>query len=784
MGIQSLATRLFVSAIVGTGVAAGLAYVDQHRDLGIVYDSLLAHRPSPSYPRDLLLIETTPSDLAASDWSASVALEQVLTTMTEFRARRALVQFPLSADGRNFDEEGLDQTRQEFDAEFGTITRNISTLFDAIKLGSIRPRDSAAYVARLTSLVDEAKERLIGSIEKGELNGIARFEAASSVFGNTWIATDASEVLPKPGSVAGTGSSTLPKDGDGKLRRAWLQDPSTGERNFVAAAFSTEGIEAPRPMRNQSESGEGQDRVGSGLPWEELLIDPPRADKGGVRRVSFDAFQRYAVAEKRLYQHLKDMGKKGYFDALDPAAYPTSTWEYSESLKRDLLAMDKGPRLANARDEWRESRDRFADSVAKLLGGDAEMALEQGYKNILSSEGLEAGGKEKIEQLRTSTRRDFGNARIYYGEFAELRAALEGSLRDSVCLIGYARLAAATDSTTAKGRMEGKSRQLSDLEASAILATDLKTGSFLYRGSLGAAIKVGVVGVLAISLATAAIPWGLALAVGCLLSILTGLGLAGYFIYTGFWISPIISALGGLAATLCSATLGGAISARRKAPLRRVFAHRVPKRMLSDLMQRGDKAALSMRTAEVAILAIRAPGLTKRGDDSKEDPFLPLNDFATQVAKIVTGEDGIVLNMDGDLIFAAFGLRLSLDRGGRRRQKKETSTEAHALMALRTARSLAKTPGPTALRFGLDVGLCRFGVIDPKGLASYTALGAAIVRARLLSGLSNRYGGWLLVTEDAKRALGDSIRFRALDKLVERDAGVEIPFYDLQEPLP
>ncbi|OHE69301.1 MAG: hypothetical protein A2001_12505 [Treponema sp. GWC1_61_84] len=729
--------RLAASAFAGILVAASASFIETERPLGTLYDWLLGKRPSPSFPRELLLIESSPtSDSMAGD--ASTGLVGALLAMTEMEASRALILMPIGLSIRN--DDGSDAAQMElerrFDEEFEKIERNISTLFDAIKLGSIRSRDSSNYVARLISLVGEGKSRLIEAAESSNLDGIARFERAASAFGQVWLASDVPGSKPAASSVAGSGYSRLPRDGDGALRRIVPVDPESGQAHVAFAALldklGTEGLELPL------------DRTGA------FLADAPRGTDAGIRRLPLDAFTRYSERGRKLYLELKEMERAGYFDSIDPSSYPTAIWEFSESAKEEMLKAGN----AETRRDWRESRVRYLASVEALFTGKAETTLLGGYDALLDSPTLSEEGKDSVRALRDAVRNSFSRSREAYAEFSGLRKELDEALNASFCIVGSAS---------------------ADTEAAAVLITDIMADRFFRRADYRTAFIAVSLSALALALLILPLDGFLALGIGLFASIAAALGFSAFFVYGDLWISPAVAALSCVAATVASVGSRAIADARAQGSLRRSFRRRLSDDALSGLMENPQISLLHGRAARSAILAVRANGISLFSDG--DDPAViieALRAYAKETARIVAEMGGTTLGADGDLVFAAFGSPVDEAAGGGAVPAGEAvARAARAALALRDAK------GGPVLRVGLDIGECAFGDGFLGDGSSYAAFGSPAVRARLLSSIASRYEGRILITEAFKRELGDDFELRTLDLLVEQGKGTELAFHEL-----
>ena len=133
-----------------------------------LYPALARHRlPAPEAP-ELLLVQVGSRD----DHSALGPLElaDCVLTLKEMDADKVLSLLPTERPSGTgaASPERRKSLEARFEKEFSLIDKNIATLFEAIRLGSIRTKDTSRFVQELQALVQLSKTRLLSETIDGD----------------------------------------------------------------------------------------------------------------------------------------------------------------------------------------------------------------------------------------------------------------------------------------------------------------------------------------------------------------------------------------------------------------------------------------------------------------------------------------------------------------------------------------------------------------------------------------------------------------------------------------
>jgi class 3 adenylate cyclase len=784
--------RFFVSFGVAALALIPLNYFMRGPRLGPHYDMLMRSRQSPRVSRELLLIETGVSGegQGAADPSDNIiepsVLASVLMALTELDAAALIVQAPVLGVS-----PGIGGVEDEFllrlEAEFSLLESNIHNLFEAIRIGSIPPGESSRYVGDLIGLAERGKERLVSTLIRTDEAGMLFFQEAAAAFGNVWEADDLRVRLIRSGAAreAGPEASALPSatpvedadirwyskprlDPDGVFRRIApvLGDDRKTEHILYAALkgrFEPAGVE-------DSDRGPvlrlRRDGTDTALPLDSrgaVLADMPR-NGADFKRLPLETFIAYQAADKDLYRMLVEAEALGFYESLAPEAYPSFLYQYADSLREDMLKAPTGEKKAR----WLEARKGYLQALEVFFYGPTEMDLVAGYEKLMRSETLGEEGIGRIIALRDELSSHFMNIRVRYGELLETRKVLQDGAASSLCILGGGRAG------------EGPS----DIEASAVLANSILTGQVV--------IPLADRYVLFWSLAAALLcafllrKWGPAasLITGLLLICLTALVFIAGFIFTPYWIDPVVP-LSGVSGAVFSSFACALLLKRQNADyFRRVYGPIIMPAYLRQVIRARRPLLSETLTAKAAVVAVRYGGFMAA--ENRSEPRVSAQAaeaFRKAVSKAFKNAGGTMVGCDGDLVLAAFGSPLERIALGRIKTEVPYEDDAqgrgnHSPAAKAVGfilELLRENPEAAAWRFGIDTGECAFAY---SSLAGYGAFGPAAVRARLLSNLAPRYKARIMVTGGVSEKI-EGIALRRLDALPDGQGKDREVFYEL-----
>jgi class 3 adenylate cyclase len=742
--------------------------------LGPHYDFLLRARQPPRISPEILLIETGASgegQIAPDNIIEPSVVALVLMTLTELNGSALIIQAPVlgASGGMGVD---TDDALSRFDTEFALLESNIRNLFEAIRVGSIPPEESHRYVEDLTGLAERSKERLVSGLIHTDKAGVDLFQKAAAAFGGLWEAGDIRVRLVR----AGNDGPELSKnrwyskphfDPDGVFRRILpvLRESNTEHILYAALKSRFDAItveESGQSLRLWLRRAGGDtilplDREGA------LLVDMPRGNDD-FKRLPLETFIAYQEADKELYRLLAGAEAQGFYETLVPEAYPTVLYRHAQALWEDTLLAPNPDRKAR----WLEARKVYFQALETFFYGPVETELAAGYDRLLAAENLGEAGAARIIALKDDLAVSFMNIRVSFKRLLETRNTLQDAAAASICILGSAAAGSGP----------------SDIEASAMLANSILTGQAIIPLETRYVLFWSLV--VALGAAFLLRRWGPAATLAAGL-VYTGLGalifIAG-FVFTPYWIDPLIPVSGAGAVVFVSFMCALTLKCRNTDRFRRAYGPVVAPAYLRHLIREGQPPLHETLVVKAAIVAVRSGGFAVAEDRnpapiSARDAAL----FREAVSGAFKNAGATMVGCDGDLVLAAFGA--PPERTVLRKMKSEMPYEddaqprgnhSPATKAVGFILDLLKTnPEAASWRFGVDTSECAFSY---SPFAGYNAFGPAVVRARLLSSASFRYKAGLIVTSAVSEKV-EGITLRRLGMLPGKNGKDQEFFYEL-----
>ena len=811
--------RLFLQGLVplvmGSLVVLSIPLFRFHIPQGGVYDSLLSHRRPIEPNRSLLLIEAEPSNKTELIPNERESIAEALLVLAEMEAASAVITIPLEAE--NISRADADSSNRQlssaFDKEFSRISSNISTLFEAMRTGSIRPKDTKAYVQEIVDLVSEAKNRLYSQASSAERSQDLFLASSAGIFGK---------------SYAGLPLVFNAENGkDKKLDRFMLSRISEQAETSDAFPVGTDQLKVPNFTMLEGFKGAGftethpvlgmdgsvhsvtlirrnnmgfignaafialLDRLGS----PRLLLEPacltlsdamlpggtlqdikiPLAENGQLliektentafRRLPFASLVRHQETEQALFAELKKLERAGFLIIKGNDLSPVALHEYASALQEEL-AVKYGDSKKFA--EWREVRERFISSCKAFLESPAEKNLIQGYENLLKTEKTGAEVASNIKAMQKNVRESFDRTRIAFQSFVDIRKDLRRELTASFCLIDLSPYSSVQNDALLVNTI------LSERFISILPVQKLKI------------IAIGVV--VATSLALFALPPAFALLVGCLIATFAYALAAASLVFNGLWVHPLVPALAVLTVTFFSVVLAFFMKRQEGTRIRAIFKPRLSKAGFRHIKKTAPELTEGLETS-ATILAIRVKGLSAfAGTMDARTQLHAYRLMVSIMAPQLTERGGALLYTEGESLLAAFGAPISFLDHAQKGCEAALALAASEQNIIDQISELDHSPNNRppessekifTLNVGLDTGICIFGSAGIPGSNAYSAFGHMPDRAKMLAVLGNRYNSSILITESTRNAYGPLGKTKKLDRLVNSQTNEEEPFYEL-----
>ncbi|MDR0316054.1 MAG: hypothetical protein LBH97_04055, partial [Treponema sp.] len=647
---------LFSGLCVAAGVALGLNYLLAGPRLGPVYDFLLKLRPAPPVSGNILLIDT-------DEIVEPGEVFTVLITLSELEASDLLIEVPVLGS-ELVRVESDEDIRRRISDEYTVLGRNIRNLFEAIRVGSVAPQESALYVENLVELAERGRDRLRSALAPHEEAGSDMVARASEVFGSVLTAMDLrSEITAETGSEISDEAATASRwysrpvmDSDGKFRRiapllirgAEISAETPDENNHVAhiehIVFRGLSSRREEAVMEYTESGQVLviKRKGAEpfrFPLDNkgnILIERPRKAEG-FRSLATGYFREYEEADRVMRRLLKDAEALGVYSKTLPERIPLILCDYAFSLRENLLRTPSPENCA----AWIAARADYINSLDEFLYGPAEMTLVNGYEEIIATENLNSAGIAKLQNFRDEMIRAFVAMREQHRKLIELRSGLSDAVGSAFCIMGPV-LSANTGASIP--------------ESSALLANALLTGRGIKPGQSRYILLFSLIAVFVILVCIHTLRPAVLLICGLAASLLCTAGFGWSFIITSYWIDPQIPAASCLLGTLVIFLTKSLIIRRSAQKFKSVYGPVVNKDCLKQLIRAGKPPLSETIIARAAIIAIKNTNQFRQED--RERPVksaLSAAEFRRSVSKVFKKAGGAILTFEGDTALICFG---------------------------------------------------------------------------------------------------------------------------------
>jgi len=727
-------TGLVVATIAAFFLGALAVFVSLSKPLdGLgwkIHDLVSALGSRPPAPGDFVVV--SPAEGNDKPRSAEEALG-ILRLLDEFRVRAVALESPAFDGGREL--EDLAALRSGLpplvDKETGNLERNIRSLFDALRAGTIPPGELGKYVDSLVAIADRGGERIKEAVGPEGNPVLAALERQKTSLG-----------------IDGTAFHDMEPDPDGVLR--WLpvirqeegQTLPRADLSALIASLGNPSLELTPGrllLRNAKLPGGREktlaipvDKAGRALvPW------PKAGSDGQPRGLSLDSLLAFNAEEDEFVSALQAMDSGGLLGGDGSALL--SRYRHAA-----LLAETAASGTKSDREEWRDAREEFfaaalayfregheaglvaAVEVLKNMPGRTDEELGRLDAHIGEIQRSYAEAKRVIEDLtvkRTSLKQGLGGSFVFLS-LTVTRPRGSSPLRDTQGRVTDPAFAGAAFASSVLSQGLPRVMPRSVVLAMALLLTLAVSLIPLMAAARGRLQKVSGLLLLA---GFAAVFMG------------SALSLAG-FLFFKLFLTPLPLVLG----PLCAVLLASAFL--------RPFS----------LGKQGQRQ-------EVCVATFKAVGLV-RGADGLEPARACdlLASFEDKVGAIVASTGGLIVLADGPSMVAVFTDKPGLSPAAGR-----------ALKAAVAASSLHWEGGDISV--GLDSGDCLIvrSPSLPWRRQVLGLVGPAADLAQRLADLCGHFGTHVLATEAALEHSGSGIDRRSLGELRVEATGRKAELYAL-----
>jgi hypothetical protein len=463
-------------------------------------------------------------------------------------------------------------------------------------------------------------------------------------------------------------------DNDGRLRRVGLID---------------DGVE--HPVYRKLESRYAVSRIES-IDQRQILwlrthegndIDIPLDRNGNIitpwnsnfRRVDLDLFIKYELAARAMHSALEEANELRAFSQISPDRIPLFIADNALLLLDELL---ESPNNEN-RSAWIMSRTNYFNSLDDFFNS-----------------------PEAAEEIFASTRE-------IYTELKTLHTILKNELAMSLCIIGPPL----------------------NSQYSALLANALITGSHIKPVNEMTVILWSIIASLAVLFVVFLLRPLILLPLGLFLSIFAAAVFGTLFIFSSYWIDPIIVLYSSSAGIFVLFLSKSAYLRYRARAFRMAYRTCVSKDVLKTLITAGRPGLSEVSVSFACVIAIRDFNLLGReGNEKSQNAGKARRAFYAMARREILKVKAVIAGFEGDTVFACFGSPLV---------KSDNPTyEACAFVG-----KLLKNE-KILWRFGIDSGECAFFWSPETG---FSVNGRPAIRAKVLASRTARFQLRALITD-------------------------------------
>jgi adenylate cyclase len=218
------------------------------------------------------------------------------------------------------------------------------------------------------------------------------------------------------------------------------------------------------------------------------------------------------------------------------------------------------------------------------------------------------------------------------------------------------------------------------------------------------------------------------------------------------------------------------VESRSKRQFTELFGQYVPPELVDQMARDPGKYSMEGRSEELTVLFSDIRGFTTiaEGLEPKELSQL-LNDYLTEMSRIIGEHRGTLDKYIGDAIMAFWGAPVSEPRHAARAVAAAMAMQA----ALEPLNAQFQARGWPELRIGVGIntGPMRVGDMGSRLRKAYTVLGDAVNLASRLEGLTKRYGVGIIVGEATRQAV-NGVVFRELDRVRVKGKDESVTIYE------
>ncbi|MCB9899590.1 MAG: adenylate/guanylate cyclase domain-containing protein [Planctomycetes bacterium] len=240
------------------------------------------------------------------------------------------------------------------------------------------------------------------------------------------------------------------------------------------------------------------------------------------------------------------------------------------------------------------------------------------------------------------------------------------------------------------------------------------------------------------------------------------------FLRASVWVDVIGPVLGLGLAYSSGTTWQWFTAGRQSQQITSLFQHFAPPAVVKQLIARPQDLSLRGENREITVFFSDIRGFTalSNAPEMRNDPSRltdHLNAYLSEMTAVITECGGTVDKYIGDAVVAIFGA--PVPQADHAAAACRAALRCQERIAAFDAQAAERGLPPLVTRIGLCSGEATVGCVGSRDRYSYTAIGSTVNFASRMEGVNKAYGTLVLAAGSTRRAAGDAVRARLVDRV-------------------
>ncbi len=206
------------------------------------------------------------------------------------------------------------------------------------------------------------------------------------------------------------------------------------------------------------------------------------------------------------------------------------------------------------------------------------------------------------------------------------------------------------------------------------------------------------------------------------------------------------------------------VETRQKRFIKDAFSIYLAPTVVKQLIESPEHLELGGEEREITAFFSDVQGFTSISERLTPHEIVELlNEFLTEMTDIILRHEGTVDKFEGDAIIAFFGAPNVLENHAER--ACAASIEMQKRLARLRTQWRAESRPELKMRIGISTGLAVVGNMGSEKRLDYTMMGDTVNTAARLEGVNKQYGIYTLISETTRKAAGNNITAREVDRI-------------------